>query len=120
MAKAGKNYWFDDRCARAFRDQRQALPYRELLRDTATWLDPQPGEHWLDLGCGSGQLSAQLWNRSAARLARITASDCAAANADAIERLRRKLVPAPASDQLIFRLADFSQGLPHFATASFD
>src|SRR5438105_6568709 len=120
MAKAGNNYWFDDRCARAFWDQRQALPYRELLRDTAAWLDPAPGEHWLDLGCGSGQLTAQLWYRSEARLARIIATDCAAANADAIARLRRKLDPAPKHDQLVFQLGDFSAGLPHFATAAFD
>jgi SAM-dependent methyltransferase len=120
MVKTDKNYWFDDRCARAFWDQRQALPYRELLRDTAAWLDPGPGEHWLDLGCGSGQLTAQLWNRSEARLARIIATDCAAANADAIEQLRGKLEPAPAHDQLSFRQTDFSDGLPDFATAAFD
>jgi SAM-dependent methyltransferase len=120
MANDSRNYWFDDSCARAFWDQRQALPYRELLRDTAAWLDPGPGEHWLDLGCGSGQLTSQLWNRSAGRLARIIATDCAAANADAIERLRSKLDPAPKEDQLVFRVADFSAGLGSFDSAAFD
>jgi ubiquinone/menaquinone biosynthesis C-methylase UbiE len=79
--RVGDNHWFDDRCARAFWDQRQALPYRELLRDTAAWLDPRPGEHWLDLGCGCGQLTAQLWQRSGGGLARVVAVDCAAASA---------------------------------------
>jgi len=120
MDKADKNHWFDDRCARAFWDQRQALPYRELLKDTAAWLDPGPGEQWLDLGCGSGQLTLQLWNRSRARLARIVAADCAPANAEAIERLRGKLEPAPRHDQLVFRVADFSAGLPGFDAAAFD
>jgi SAM-dependent methyltransferase len=120
MANDDRNYWFDDSCARAFWDQRQALPYRELLRDTAAWLDPGPGEHWLDLGCGSGQLTYQLWNRSAGRLGRIIATDCAAANADAIERLRSKLDPAPKEDQLFFRVADFSAGLGSFESAAFD
>jgi SAM-dependent methyltransferase len=120
MVKDDKNYWFDERCARAFWDQRQALPYRELLRDTAAWLDPRPGEHWIDLGCGSGQLTAQLWKRSAARLGRIIATDCAAANAGAIERLRRKLNPEPRPDQLVFRVGNFSAGLPYLGTAAFD
>jgi len=120
MIAAETNHWFDDRCARAFWDQRQALPYRELLRDTAAWLDPGPGETWLDLGCGGGQLSAQLWKQSEARLARIVAADCAAANADAIEKLRGKLDPPPGRDQLVFRQADFSDGLSYLATASFD
>jgi SAM-dependent methyltransferase len=120
MANDDKNYWFDDRCARAFWDQRQALPYRELLRDTAAWLDPRPGEHWLDLGCGCGQLTAQLWNQSAGRVARIVAADCAAANADAIERLCRKLDPVPRPDQIVFQVANFSAGLGAFGAAAFD
>ena len=43
------NHWFDDRCAEAFWDQKQALPYQDLLRHTVAWLEPQPGEHWLDI-----------------------------------------------------------------------
>src|SRR5947209_8173602 len=120
MAQNDTNHWFDDSCARAFWDQRRALPYRELLRDTAAWLEPRPGESWLDLGCGGGQLSAQLWQLSGGRLARIVASDCAAANAEAIERLRRKLTPPPTPEQFVFRVGDFSAGLPDLATASFD
>jgi SAM-dependent methyltransferase len=120
MARDDTNYWFDDRCARSFWDQRRALPYRELLRDTAAWLEPLPGEQWLDLGCGCGQLAAQLWNLSGGRLARIVASDCAAANDEAIERLRQKLKPMPAPDQLTFLVGDFSAGLPDLQSAAFD
>ncbi len=114
------NHWFDDQCARAFWDQKKALPYQELLRDTAAWLEPRPGEHWLDLGSGGGQLTAQLWRLSAGQLGRVVALDCAAANAQAIERLRTRLSPRPAPDQMLFRKADFSVGLPEFATASCD
>ena len=66
-----KNYWQDEACARAFWDQHLALPYQELLRDTAAWLAPQPGERWLDLGCGGGQLTDLLWRLSGGRLAEI-------------------------------------------------
>lgn len=44
--------------ARVFWGGQQTLPaYKELLRDTVTWLDPWPGQRWLDLGCGRGQLT---------------------------------------------------------------
>jgi SAM-dependent methyltransferase len=114
------NYWFDDRCAHAFWDQKQALPYQDLLRHTVAWLEPQAGEHWLDLGCGGGELTAQLWRLSEGRVGRILALDCAAANERAIARQQARLAPAPASGQLLFRVADFSVGLPDLATASYD
>jgi len=120
MSKEDKNYWFDDRCAQAFWDQRRALPYQELLSDTGAWLEPKPGEQWLDLGCGSGQLTAQIWKMSEGKVARIVASDCAAINGEAIERLRKKLVPTPTREQLAFRLGDFSAGLGDFKNPTFD
>ena len=115
-----RNYWFDDSCAEAFWDQRRALPYRELLRDTAEWLEPSPGEAWLDLGCGCGQLTAELWRLSDGRLEKVVASDCAAINAGAIDRLRARLSPQPAVEQVVFRLGDFSAGLGDLGTAAFD
>ncbi len=114
------NYWFDDNCARAFWDQHKALPYQELLEDTAAWLEPRAGERWLDLGCGGGQLTARLWNDSRGALAEIVAVDAAAVNADAVGRLRRKLKPLPEPRQLTFQQGDFSQGLPGLKDRSFD
>jgi SAM-dependent methyltransferase len=114
------NHWFDDRCAQAFWDQKQARPYQELLRHTSAWLEPQPGEHWLDLGCGCGELSAQLWRLSEGCLGGILALDCAAANETAIARRRSRLSPVPSPDQFHFRAVDFSQGLPELPSASCD
>ena len=114
------NHWFEGRCAQAFWDQKQALPYQDLLRDTGAWLDPRPGEHWLDLGCGGGQLAAQLWRLSGGRVGRILALDCAAVNEGAIARWRSRLSPSPAPDQFLFRAADFSVGLPELQANSCD
>lgn len=114
------NHWHEDRWAEAFWDQRQALPYQELLHDTANWLDPLPDECWLDLGCGSGQLTAAIWERSCGSVGQIVAVDCAAANERAIAKLRRRLQPRPGPDQIRFVTADFSHGLPDFAANSFD
>ena len=86
-----KNYWQDEACARAFWDQHLALPYQELLRDTAAWLAPQPGERWLDLGCGGGQLTDLLWRLSGGRLAEIVSLDCNPVNTEAIARLQTRL-----------------------------
>jgi SAM-dependent methyltransferase len=115
-----RNHWFDERCARAFWDQHQARPYQEMIRDIGRQLEPTPGQTWLDLGCGCGQLTALLWSLSDGSLARIVAADCAAVNAQAIDRLYRKLTPTPAHGQLAFQQLDFSQGLPGLSDNSFD
>ena len=37
----------------------------QLGQGVVDWLDPQPGEHILDLGCGSGQLTQAIADRGA-------------------------------------------------------
>jgi ubiquinone/menaquinone biosynthesis C-methylase UbiE len=114
------NHWPDDACARAFWSQRDLPPYRRLLADTAAWLDPRPGERWLDLGCGGGQLTRNLWEQSRGSLAEIVALDCAAANAVAIEKLRKQMQPPADEWHIRFQHGDFSSGLDAFETASLD
>jgi ubiquinone/menaquinone biosynthesis C-methylase UbiE len=114
------NHWFDDNCARAFWDQHKALPYQELLEDTARWLQPKSGERWLDLGCGCGQLTARLWQQSGGAVGEIICMDAAAVNDEAISKLSRKMKPEPRPGQLAFMQGDFSRGLPHLKDAYFD
>ncbi len=114
------NHWPDNACAKAFWGQRELPSYRQLLRDTVAWLDPQPGQRWLDLGCGGGQLSRALWEKSGGSLAEVVALDCAAANERAIARLRDCMNPPAAEEQFRFLRADFSQGLSKCADASYD
>lgn len=114
------NYWPDSACARAFWAQRTLPSYRELLADTTAWLDPGPGERWLDLGCGCGQLSAALWHQSDGGLAEVVGVDCAPANARAYEKLRERARPPAAAGRLRFVPADFSRGLPFWEDGRFD
>jgi len=114
------NHWLDEKCARAFWDQHKGLPYQDLLLDTARWLNPGAGESWLDLGCGRGELTSVLWNAAAGQIGQIVAVDCNAVNAEALERLRRRLRPTPTPAQLSFQTGNFSDGLPQLADASFD
>ncbi|HEY7427851.1 MAG TPA: methyltransferase domain-containing protein [Gemmataceae bacterium] len=114
------NYWPKSSCARAFWSQRELPPYRRLLKDTAAWLDPRPGQRWLDLGCGSGQLTRTLWEKSGGRLAEIIALDCAAHNERAIAKVRDGAHPPATAEQMRFLHADFSDGLASFASASLD
>jgi len=114
------NYWPDSACAKAFWSQHELPPYQELLADTRAWLQPLPGQRWLDLGCGAGQLSRALWERSQGKLAEVVGVDCAAVNAEAYEKLRAKLRPRPALEALRFVAADFSRGLPSWRDAYFD
>jgi ubiquinone/menaquinone biosynthesis C-methylase UbiE len=120
MTATETNYWLDERCARAFWDQHLAPPYQELLRDTAGWLEVEPGQRWLDLGCGAGHLTAALWQQGDGELAEVVAFDCSPANAAKVEKLRRKLVPAPGAEQMWFIAGNFSDGLPQFGDGRFD
>jgi ubiquinone/menaquinone biosynthesis C-methylase UbiE len=120
VTTCAKNHWLDDDCARSFWDQHKAIPYQELLRDTGRLLETRPGEHWLDLGCGCGKLTALLWQRSGGQLAGVTALDCAAVNAAALDRVRRHLTPQARTEQIRFVQGNFSDGLGQFADASCD
>jgi len=115
--KDDTNWWLQEKCAEAFWDQKLALPYQELLRDTAARLDIRPGERWLDLGCGGGQLTALLWGKSQGQVGEIVATDCNPANAPVIASLARKL---GAGNHISFETVNFSDGLAAFPDASFD
>ncbi len=126
------NHWPESSCARAFWGQQEIPPYRRLLADTVAWLDPQPGEHWLDLGCGCGQLTQALWDKSGGTLQSIVGLDCAAVNQRAFHKLRAALQPPPLcispqdwgeiqrGEVIRFITADFSAGLPDCENEQFD
>ncbi len=114
------NYWYDKRCAKAYWDQGEMAPYQELFRHTGEWLDPAPGEHWLDLGCGAGRLTRLLWQKSQGQLGSIISLDCAAANVDAIARLRQEFSPPVSQQRIRFVQADFSSGLSGFSPGTID
>lgn len=114
------NHWPESSCARAFWGQQELPPYRRLLADTAAWLTPQPGDRWLDLGCGCGQLSQALWAKSAGMVAEVVGIDCAAENERAFERWRRVAQPTPDKDQIRFVCSNFSAGLAVWPEERFD
>src|SRR5947209_3659370 len=97
--KGGVNYWPDSACARAFWGQHELPPYRRLLRDTAQWLNPAPGDCWLDLGCGCGQLTQALWEKSGGELKQIVSIDCAQENEKAFVKLRSGTHPIASAEQ---------------------
>jgi ubiquinone/menaquinone biosynthesis C-methylase UbiE len=119
-SQAAVNHWPRNRCARAFWGQKDLPPYRRLLADTIAWLEPRPGQRWLDLGCGGGQLTRALWEKSRGRLAAVVALDCAAANETAIAGLRETMTPRADAERVRFLHADFSAGLSALPDAGFD
>jgi ubiquinone/menaquinone biosynthesis C-methylase UbiE len=120
MSVARANYWPDSRCARAFWGQQEIPPYRRLLADTAQWLEPRAGDHWLDLGCGSGQLAKALWSKAGGQIGQITCVDVAAENEIAINRMRRELMPPDAEGRIRFCCGNISEGLAHWPDHSVD
>jgi SAM-dependent methyltransferase len=113
------NYWPDTACARAFWGQQELPPYRKLLQHTTEWLDPTPGERWLDLGCGCGQLTRALWLKSGGEVGEVVAMDCAGANVGPVEGLSATLKPSPAG-RIRFVHADFLGGLGDLPDNHFD
>jgi ubiquinone/menaquinone biosynthesis C-methylase UbiE len=114
------NYWPDSRCAKAFWGQQEVPPYQRLLAHTIAWADPQPGDRWLDLGCGGGRLTRAIWEKSGGSVAEIVGLDCAAQNDRAFQSLRSTMRPTPTENQIRFHCADFSQGLAALPTARFE
>jgi len=116
---AARNFWRDDKCAKAFWSQQELPPYRELLAATIALAAPQAGEKWLDLGCGGGRLTQAIWEETRGTVAAVTGLDVAAVNAEAYRRLRSKLSPPP-GDRIGFLCQDFSSGLPMLPAGGFD
>jgi SAM-dependent methyltransferase len=119
MTTTSTNYWRDARCAKAFWNQQELPPYQELLRDTADWLRPTIGQRWLDLGCGSGQLSRMLWEKSGGKVETIVGVDVAAINAQAYANLRAVLSPMPTPACLRFVARDFALGFADWPSEQF-
>ncbi len=116
---ARRNFWPDDKCAKAFWSQQEVRPYRRLLSDTIDWCAPAAGERWLDLGSGGGPLTQALWERSNGTVSEILGLDCAAVNERAYARLRETLTPTP-GNRIQFVAHNFSEGLELFPDAAFD
>jgi ubiquinone/menaquinone biosynthesis C-methylase UbiE len=114
------NYWPETKCARAFWGQQELPPYRQLLADTAAWLEPRVGERWLDLGCGCGKLTQVIWEKSHGTVREIVGVDLAGVNAKAFERLREVAQPPAGVDRIVFVHADFQRGLAQFPDEYFD
>jgi ubiquinone/menaquinone biosynthesis C-methylase UbiE len=114
------NYWPDSACARAFWGQQELPPYRQLLADTAAWLQPNEGERWLDLGCGCGKLTEAIWRKSHGTIGEIVGLDCAAENALAFQQLRNRVHPAASDHRIRFVHSDFSSGLRSWENGRFD
>jgi SAM-dependent methyltransferase len=112
------NHWPHAKTAKAFWSQHELPPYQDLLHDTKAWLAPQAGQRWLDLGCGGGQLTRALWELSRGTLHEIVGVDCAAANAQAYDKLRLEVHAR--LEQIRFHAADFSHGFPDWRERQFD
>lgn len=114
------NYWPDSKCAKAFWSQHELPPYQELLKDTASWVEPKAGERWLDLGCGGGQLSKLVWSKSKGTIEQVVGIDVAAVNEQAYAKLRQGMNLSEDSSSIQFLAADLSLGLPQYATGTID
>jgi SAM-dependent methyltransferase len=113
------DYWQEEN-TRAFLEHHRAMPFQQMLRDTAACLDPFPGERWLDLGCGRGHFTALVWEKSQGQVAQVVAFDGAPGSQQAVARLEKKLIPSPRAGQIEFVAGNPADGLADLESASFD
>jgi ubiquinone/menaquinone biosynthesis C-methylase UbiE len=115
-----RNFWTEAKCAKAFWGQQELPAYRRLLADTLDWAAPEPGEKWLDLGCGSGALTRGLWEYSAGCVESVVGVDCAETNQRRYRLLQLALTPS-STERIQFLCHNFSvDGLGIFQQNSFD
>ncbi|MGL6075835.1 MAG: class I SAM-dependent methyltransferase [Fimbriiglobus sp.] len=115
-----QNHWQTDKCAKAFWDQAVGKPYLQLLSDSIQYCEPQAGEIWVDLGCGSGQLTQGLWLATAGKLAAVHALDLAEVNRVALQKIAKRVQPPMPDEAWTFAAHDLSLGLPQFSPNSVD
>ncbi|MBI2050812.1 MAG: class I SAM-dependent methyltransferase [Parcubacteria group bacterium] len=96
-----------------------ATPYKKLLKQIAEYIDPKPGERWLDLGTGSGALVDLIWNKSGGRVKEIVALDLTDVMLEHLRKRLPALEPAPSEHHITLVKHNLSKRLP-FADNSFD
>ena len=113
------NLWFSKIVAFAYRYQKEARPYRFLIRDFASYLRFHGQDSVLDIGCGSGRIIHLVWQFSGRCVKRIVGLDVSGlAIHFAKENLNR--INPELNGQVEFVCADFNNGLPQFGNREFD
>jgi SAM-dependent methyltransferase len=105
------NLWRSSVVAFAYSYQQNARPYLDLLCTTELYIQPKPGQVWLDLGCGSGRLIRSIWEKSRGQVASITGIDISTSALRVAQRMCSKLIPKDESNKIRFVQADLSYGL---------
>lgn len=115
------NLWRNSIIAIAYSYQQNAEPYLDLLKTTESFLSPETGQRWLDLGCGSGRLVRSIWDKSHGTVSEIVAVDISPVALNIARRMLARAVPAQSFSRINFVVADLSHGLDKlFRAKSFD
>jgi ubiquinone/menaquinone biosynthesis C-methylase UbiE len=104
---------FWEEYARIYRNLEKARPYAGLAKVFEQLVEPQPGDVWLDVGCGPAKMSQLVWEKSRGQVQQIVAMDIVLSPAR--ETLASMQSPLPL--ELIY--ASIGERLP-FADCSFD
>ncbi|MCL5410596.1 MAG: methyltransferase domain-containing protein [Patescibacteria group bacterium] len=100
-----RNLWHDPRVAAWFKDQHFARPYVEMMRVFSAMLPTHPKGDWLDIGCGAGEVTKLLWERSNGAVS-ITGFDVNAGNQEIFLSNTRLMIPTPSSQAIVFGVGD--------------
>lgn len=89
-----------------------ATPYKQLITQISDFIDVQPGEHWLDLGTGSGALVELIWRKSGGEVGKITALDLTEVMLSHLKKKVDNFSPRPRSEQIELVKHNLANKLP--------
>lgn len=89
-----------------------ARPYKDLVKQVGEFIEPKPGESWLDLGTGSGAIVDLIWHKSRGQVSEITAIDLTDTMLQHLRRRLPRLSPPPELDQIKLVKHNLSNRLP--------
>ncbi len=109
--------WQKKIIAFAYRYQREARPYKQLIQDFASFLSFQGDEIVLDIGCGSGRIMQLVLEESKNKIQEIWGVDCSLPALNYAKKNLKKTFP---KTRIYFVQSDISNGLPFSTKNYFD
>ncbi|MFA4996341.1 MAG: class I SAM-dependent methyltransferase [Patescibacteria group bacterium] len=105
-----RNLWHDPCVAGWFKDQHFARPYIEMMRAFSKMLPLVPRGDWLDIGCGAGEVTKLLWDKSSGAIS-IIGMDVNPGNRKIFMENTKLMRPLPADSKVSFKSGDICQPL---------
>jgi len=108
-----EEFKFWEKYAKIYVYMERGKHYRDLIKTMKSFIEPRPGEIWLDAGCGPAKMSELIWEKSEGKVKKIYGVDIV------LSAAREKLAQLGNSIPLELKYVNLGERLP-FSDNSFD